>query len=180
MSERSASAERRWTWALILVFAAGVLVTGYRGPYRALFASNPAAGVRWDFGLVYSLSRAWAIGANPYEMEGVSRAWLSSDGPPLADPSINRSQGILVYPPTTLAVLSPLAALRWSIASLVWMGMNIAGMGAALWAAARLAGLRGAGWWAAMAAGAWLAPVATNMGDGQTAGGTVGRVGLGW
>jgi hypothetical protein len=138
-----------------------------------------AAGIRWDFALVYSLSRAWLIGADPYELEGVSRAWHSSDGPPLADPSLNRTQGILVYPPTTLVVVSPLAALPWSVASLLWLGLNVAGMGLGVWIAARLAGLRGDALWAALAAGVWLAPFGTNMKVGQTAVVALGLVALG-
>ncbi len=163
---------------LIAVFAAGVLVTGWRGPYRSV-SQQSHQGLAWDFGLVYSLTRAWVIGANPYEMEGVSRAWLSSDGPRDADPSLRRSPGILVYPPTTLAVLAPLGALAWSIASKLWLIANVAAMGLALAAAARVAGLRGIGLWGFLAAGVWLAPFATNMGVGQTAVVTLGLIGLG-
>ena len=169
MTERAGSWTGRLRLAFIALFAAGVLFNGYRGPYRALFPPHVHEGLNWDFGLVYSLSRAWIIGANPYELEGVSRAWASSDGSPLGNPAPLRHAGILLYPPTTLATLAPLCALPWTIARLLWMAANIAGVALALWVAARLAGLRGAALWGFLAAGVWLAPFATNIAVGQTA-----------
>src|SRR5262245_52481968 len=88
-------------WLLIVIIAAGVGFAGVRGPYRSLAPRETHQGVAWDFGLVFSLSRAWIFGANPYELDGVSRAWRSSNGDPDADPAIRRSVGILVYPPST-------------------------------------------------------------------------------
>src|ERR1044071_2848276 len=137
---------------LIALLAAGIGFSGWRGPYRSLVPREVQNGVAWDFGLVFSLSRAWIIGANPYELDGVSRAWKSSNGPPDADPSIRRSAGILVYPPTTLAVLSPIAAMPWRLASVLWIALNVACVALFLGVAARLAGLRGnalLGFWAA-------------------------------
>lgn len=135
--------------------------------------------MHWDFGLVYSLSRAWIIGANPYEMDGVSRAWASSNGHPDGDPSLRRSAGILVYPPTTLATLSPLASLPYKLAAAVWMLANLAAIALFLGIAARMLDLSGLPRLAFWACGIWLAPTVTGIAVGQTAIMTIGILSIG-
>lgn len=164
---------------LIAAIVAGVSVLGWRGVYRAVAPPQPHGGMHWDFGLVYSLSRAWIIGANPYEMEGVSRAWASSNGDPDGDPALRRSAGILVYPPTTLATLSPLASLPYRIAAPVWMLANLAAIALFLGIAARMLSLTGLPRLAFWACGIWLAPTVTGIAVGQTAVITMGLLSLG-
>jgi hypothetical protein len=135
--------------------------------------------MHWDFGLVYSLSRAWILGANPYEMEGVSRAWASSNGEADGDPALRRSAGILVYPPTTLATLSPLAALPYRIAAPLWMLANLGAIVLFLGIAARVLDLTGLPRLAFWACGVWLAPTVTGIAVGQTAVITMGILSLG-
>ena len=135
----------------------------WRGPWRALAEH----GVHWDGGLVYSLSRAWLLGINPYEAEGVGRAWLDGGGPPAATPQ-DRGAGILLYPPSTLAALAPLGALPWAVAGVAWSLINISLYGATLWALARLGRLRGEWLLLFVAMGLWLAPATTSIKVGQT------------
>src|SRR3954462_14318306 len=90
-------------WVLIALIAAGVLVTGWRGPWRGLVGH----GARWDWGLGDSMSRAWGFGGDPSGSTGVLYAWVDGGGPPDAWPLMGRTH-VLLYPPTTLAVLAPL------------------------------------------------------------------------
>jgi hypothetical protein len=179
MQQQHPQARPALRWVLIVLLAFGIGFSGWRGPYRSLVPKESHQGVAWDFGLVYSLSRAWIIGTNPYELSGVSQAWLSSSGDPDADPSIRRSAGILVYPPTTLALLSPLAALPWKLAAFLWVALNIAGVAVFLAVAGRLAGLRGNALLALWTAGVWLAPIVTGFRVGQTAVVTLALIAVG-
>jgi hypothetical protein len=171
----NASGKAGWARALLVVLlAVGLLQFAYRGPWRALSGyRGPGTapdhpGVRWDGGLVYSMSRAWLMGENPYEPEGVIWAWLQGGGSGDESPLRDRP-GCLLYPPTTLAALSPLARLPWAPVEWIWTGLNVALYAGSLWAVARLGRLRGNWLLLFLTLGVWLAPAATCVKVGQTA-----------
>jgi hypothetical protein len=146
------------------LFILGCVVFTVRGPVRAT-----SDGGNYDFTLVYAASRAWIQGENPYESEAVSRGWASSGGPADRDPMLVRGNATLVYPPPALAILAPVAALPWSIASWVWAAMNTALAAIGLASIARLAGLTGATLFAFFGLGLCMMPLLTTAGTGQTA-----------
>lgn len=144
---------------LVLAAAAGFIA---RGPFRAL--SNPS-----DFILVYGPARTWLMGGNPYDMPQIDRVWLEAHGPPDLAPSRRDMPGLL-YPPTTLPMLAPFAALTWPAAHRVWITANIAFVGVILWSVARIAGFhpRQRRTWLYVAGGLVFAPVHTTIHHGQT------------
>jgi len=163
----------------VALLVIGVAIFSWRGPVRAL-----GPGGSGDFVLVYSSARAWLLGGNPYLASDVSRAWESGGGPQDRDPMLTRTGEVLLYPPTALAALSPLAALPWPAAWAVWVGLSTALAGATLYGVAALAGLTRdprlrTGLWFFLAAGVWLAPAQTCIAHGQTAVAAVALVVLG-
>lgn len=141
------------------------LFFAYRGPARALREGN------YDAALVYSSARAWLVGLNPYDSGDVSRAWLGAGGPPERDPMLTRKAAVLLYPPATFVVLSPVAALPWRVAEVAWVALGTALWVVTLGCVARLAGLR----WGSVcgktlwAIGLAFAPAHTCIAHGQTA-----------
>jgi hypothetical protein len=124
------------------------------------------------------MSRAWLTGENPYDAAGVLYAWVDGGGPPDQWPLLGRTH-VLLYPPTTLAAVSPLAVLRFGASEAVWVLLNAGLYAATLWAVARLGRLRGNWLLVFLALGVWLAPVGTGMKVGQTGAVTVALVALG-
>lgn len=142
----------------------GCLIFAWRGPVHAV-----RHGGNYDFVLVYSASRAWIHGGNPYEPEAVSRAWATSGGPADRDPMLVRGAGTLVYPPPGLVVMAPVAALPWPLASWAWAALNTGLAAWALFSIARLAGMTGALRLAYFGIGLCMMPLLTTAGTGQTA-----------
>jgi hypothetical protein len=163
--QQAAGRSPRWvTIGLCILLAVGSAVFLARGTVRAL-----GPGGNYDFLLIYSASRAWLQGENPYEKDAVTRAWMNSGGPAERDPMIARGPTTLVYPPPALAILSPLAALPWPIASWVWAIANTGFAVVSLAVLGRLARLGPTSRLALMAVGMCMAPLVTNTAQGQTA-----------
>jgi hypothetical protein len=97
--------------ALTLLLAAATVFI-LRGPYRELRDSA-------DFATVYSASRCWMAGLSPYQQANIDREYRESGGDPIAAP--NSGWTASVYPPSTLALVSILAATDWTTAKVVWM-----------------------------------------------------------
>lgn len=162
------SAGARFALLGLLLACAALFV--WRGPLRAA-----AGGGSYDLVWMYSASRAWAMGGNPYDLASADSAFVAGDGP--TDRArfrpVEREAGAsgLIYPPTTFVVMAPVAALPWRIATIAWGAANIAAFGAAAWALLRLAGLRArsARGIALLAACLAFAPVHTALAFGQTA-----------
>lgn len=80
----------------------------YWGPYLAL------TGPQEDLSGPYGMARAWRLGENPYNPDTILRVSTEASG------------GVVwwvsqpVYPPTTIAMLAPFAALPWAPAALAW------------------------------------------------------------
>ncbi len=93
-----------------------------------------------DLKVNYLSSRAWTRGLDPYDQAVVTRIWIDGGGTPetAPDPAITPA----VYPPTALVLLSPLAMASWSLASVMWCGLNMAALAILLVCVHRLAGIR--------------------------------------
>lgn len=151
--------------ALHLLLLAASLLFIIRGPVAAV-----RTGGNYDFTLIYSSSRAWVEGLNPYLASNVSKAWLSSHGPADLDPTLVRGSATLVYPLPALVILSPIAALPWPIATWVWALLNTALVALSLHLLAQLANLSGNARLLFYSLGLVLGPLALNIKQGQTAG----------
>jgi hypothetical protein len=103
--------------AVLLFLAAGAQLI-----YRLIL--RPAAVPLWDFASVYSSTRAWLAGENPYDADVVKSEWIESSPWPVDQEAI--AGWSPVYPPTTLVLMSPLAVLPVSVALIVWAGISVA------------------------------------------------------
>lgn len=97
-----------------------------RGPWRAIHDSR-------DFLTVFAAARCWINGMNPYapgDLVVSARA---------AGAQVSEAQFLItpsVYLPSALLLLSPLAALPWTLARALWLACLLA---ASLWAVVALA-----------------------------------------
>jgi hypothetical protein len=91
----------------------------------------------WDFASVYSASRTWIHGGDPYDLPSVLATWHGMG------PFSNRDVGYFatVYPPNSLIVLAPFAALPLCAAMLAWLALTLTLLALQLAALADLAGL---------------------------------------
>ena len=86
-----------------------------RGPARVVSGSG-------DLKAIYLPSRAWLHGLNPYDEEVIRRTWIDAGETGTAP---IRWGAPSVYPPTTLAMLSPLSAFPWMFARPIWCAANL-------------------------------------------------------
>ncbi len=145
--------------ALVLLAAAFMVV---RGPVRSWQAIN-------DFGLLYSASRAWLLGDNPYDASTQLRVWTEAarlDAPPH---TVNAELFDALYPPVTYVCLAPLAALPWWTASALWTGLNAVLAALMLGLLVRLFQIPWASprAWALVIAGLCFAPLHTTLAFGH-------------
>jgi hypothetical protein len=104
-----------------------------RGPARVVAGSG-------DLKAVYLPSRAWLHGLDPYDHETLRRMWIDAGGETGTAPA--RWGAPSVYPPTTLAMLTPLSALPYRFAQPIWCSMNLAALAMLLICMHQLAGVR--------------------------------------
>jgi hypothetical protein len=97
-----------------LLLAAGAFFF-LRGPYRELRDSA-------DFASVYSASRCWIAGLDPYQQANIDREYRRAGGDQTVAP--NPTSTPSVYPPDTLALVSILAVADWTTARIVWMAIS--------------------------------------------------------
>jgi len=86
-----------------------------RGPARMASGSG-------DLKAIYLPSRAWLQGLNPYDEDVIRRTWIDAGETGTAPV---RWGAPSVYPPTTLAMLSPLSALPWRFVRPIWCAVNL-------------------------------------------------------
>jgi hypothetical protein len=144
------SNDRIWRW-LVLAAAVYFLV---RGPWRAIHNSA-------DLLTVFAAARCWVHGMNPYapgDLVVSARAGGAevSEAYFLVTPS--------VYFPPALLLLSPLAALPWTVAKAIWLFCSL---GASLWVMVALARMA-KGWtvavWSFLLA---FSPLHSGIAEGQ-------------
>lgn len=92
----------------------------------------------WDFASVYSASRTWLHGGNPYDLPAVVATWRHEG----VFSRRSASTWATVYPPTSLLMLVPLALLPAGVAMVAWLVITLALLGLQFAALIDLAGLR--------------------------------------
>jgi hypothetical protein len=107
-----------WTWIVVLLFF---------GASQMIHRTPPVKkdSFFFDFSNVYSASRAWLHGENPYNIQDVFRAWDGSDHGKYLGSSIpaNMATWCAVYPPSSLLMIAPLAALPAVPGHLLWFAL---------------------------------------------------------
>ena len=148
---------KAWAWMLLALAAALML---WRGSWRAL-----GAGESSDFSLVYQSTRAFNQGVSPYDPAAMEPLWPQAGGPvdqPQLYPNV-RGPALFVYPPTTFVIFTPLAAMPWPVAKVVWMGLNTLLL---VWSVKRLTAMAGM---AGTLVGVLFSAYALAMAPGHTA-----------
>lgn len=125
------AARGRTLGLVVLALCAAVFV--YRGPYRSLASGG------YDFDLVYTATRTWLRGANPYDAAHISDTWYRLGNNPVADPAV-RGSAVLLYPPSTFVVFAPVGALPYHAAEILWLALNTILWPLTAWAAWKRAG----------------------------------------
>ncbi|HEY7086557.1 MAG TPA: glycosyltransferase family 87 protein [Tepidisphaeraceae bacterium] len=91
----------------------------------------------WDFVSVYSASRTWIHGEDPYDLTNVIATWHTSGM--WSDRDV--SYFATVYPPTSLVIIAPFAVLPAGPAMIIWLILTIVLLGLMFAALADMAGL---------------------------------------
>ena len=147
--------------ALVLLGGWGVFL------YRGLVPGTITASD--DFRVIYSSSRAWLYGTNPYDAEHLDALWRLARGSLDKLPSERGSQDLL-YPPPTFVLIAPVAAFDWPVAREVWAQVNLLSIGASIIAVVTLLRAR---WlspatWIFVGLAIAFAPCITGVKMGQT------------
>ena len=155
----------RWVWSSLLIVLAVAQLAHRTPPVRndSFF---------FDFSNVYSASRAWIHGNNPYRIDAVYAAWGDSEHGQYLGTS--RREGMrtwaAVYPPSSLLMFSLFASLNAVPAHVLWMACNCLLLGMTFPALMAMAGLRA---WSLrvllVAATLASAPIQCALGSGQPA-----------
>ncbi|MEM9347287.1 MAG: glycosyltransferase family 87 protein [Planctomycetota bacterium] len=117
-----AKSSRRHTWILIVLLLVFGAVFVMRGPVRALAKSS-------DLAHLYSAGVLWVEGGSPYDGKQCAEVMRRAG---YAEPEAVDFGSF--YPPSTIALLSPLGLLSWATAKLVWMLLNLVAGAAVVWA----------------------------------------------
>lgn len=147
---------------VVWLVIAGALFAG-RGVYRGV------TGFDHDLMFIYAAAGAWLNGDDAYDVEALRQA-LRRGGLDVAD---DHWQGMpaSLYPPGSMAVMSPIALLSWDAARWTWRLINITAWLAVIVLTIRKAGLPRSHPGAIALAGLLLAmaPVHTGLAFGQLA-----------
>jgi hypothetical protein len=128
--KESNQAGNRWRGVLVgLLLLASLAEFAMRGPVRLLHG-----GMGWnDFLSPYIQAKAWAHGDDPYTAQSLIRWWPTDNWrPPFVDENasartLEMKRGMpSPYPISSLALLSPFAALPWHVALSLWEGISAA------------------------------------------------------
>jgi Glycosyltransferase family 87 len=123
----------RYRSLLVAFCVLAILKFLVRGPIRA--AQNSG-----DFRAVYLASRAWSQSRDCYDPESIKAMWSQVAGPDAAP--LPPLETHALYPPTTYALLSPIALMPWNAAKLVWCVINTAALVVLAICVAGVAGIR--------------------------------------
>jgi len=109
--------------AALLIVLGGLFLL--RGPIRAIQGGS-------DLAHLYAAAALFVEGEDPYDGLACARR--------MREEGYERPQHVAegsLYPPPTLAVLSPLGVMSWRAASLLWLAINLLSCGVLVWAAAQ-------------------------------------------
>ena len=118
--------------AVVVLLIVAVAVFAWRS-----FARSPRL---YDFRTVYAAARAWGAGANPYDHPTLERIWKDAGGQDLVGGGAIENFPS-VYPPTTFAVVWPIALLPARAACTAWLAIMLALLLAMLYELGTLADL---------------------------------------
>lgn len=107
------------TAVAILVFLLALTKFAYQDVARLKLPLN-------DFTSPWLLSKAFVEGANPYSFGDVSRIWdieRARSGPMRDFEAIFRFYG-MIYPPTALPIIAPIAMLHWRAAIFAYLALS--------------------------------------------------------
>jgi hypothetical protein len=104
------------TWVLLLVMGVAAIQFLLRGPVRGLEASG-------DLASPYAGAHAWTRGANPYSSLELENRLVALGRE--RDPSGKPIYTSPIYPPSIFPLLSPIALLRWSVARVLVVGLEV-------------------------------------------------------
>lgn len=109
---RSRQLDWKLLFAVFLLLAASIEFVS-RGPVRFL-----RLGYQWsDISQVYISSQAWTRGLSPYSSDNFVALCRQATG---TSPGASDIRTHSTYPLTTLVIVSPLAALPWPLAHVLW------------------------------------------------------------
>jgi hypothetical protein len=152
-----------WRVAAVVALLLAAALFVVRGPARGMDGPQ-------DWSLIYGSTRAWLLGESPYSGETAARVWREAGGQ--GEAFVTREQdALLLYPPTSLVVLSPAAAIRWPASVIGWTLLGTVAYLAAGALSLRLAGLvvGSTAWLAGATAILVFGAAHTSLAMGQTA-----------
>ncbi len=127
------AARRARVLACILFFAAAAEFV-IRGPFRNLRPTN------WnDLAQMYAASRLWLRGQNFAQPENFVALWRDEVGSTISAYTLRTH---LAPIPGNLVLLSPIAALPWPVAKIVWLVVLLTAFALTVWALAKTIGFR--------------------------------------
>lgn len=156
--QRPYTVRKRWPAILPAVFTWAVLLLSgiyflFRGPVF------PNGQRLWDYAVCASSSYLWVHGQDPFEWEAVKASWKARGPAPGIEDDIGWLYAIV--PPTTLAVLSPFAALPIAVGAYLYLVVTTLLTGLSTWLCGKWAGIRGGTAWRMYAAGVLVSVPAT-------------------
>lgn len=116
----------------VALIGIGVLQLGFRGLQR-VHNDIPL----WDFASVHAASQTWLHDGNPYDLPAVLQTWKQQH----IFSGRDASYFATVYPPTSLALMAPLALLPAGPAMLIWLFLCVSLLAWQWFATIRLVGL---------------------------------------
>jgi hypothetical protein len=119
----------------------------------------------WDFLSVYSATRTWIQGGDPYDLPRVVETWRATGV--YTDRDV--SYWATVYPPNSLVMMAPLAMMPPVMAMLVWLAIMLVLIGLQFAALAQLVGTEklGGKWLILVGAALFSAPFQFGILSGQ-------------
>jgi hypothetical protein len=117
----------------------------------------------WDFLSVYSATRTWIHGGDPYDLPRVVQTWRETGV--YADRKVD--YWATVYPPNSLVMIAPLAVLPPLAAMLLWLAIMLALIGVQFAVLIDLVRLHPAARWVLIGAALFSAPFQFGIVSGQ-------------
>jgi hypothetical protein len=130
----TASSSRSLKVLFYVVLLAAIAEFIIRGPLRNLRPTN------WnDLAQLYAATRLWLRGQNFANPENFVALWRDEVGSTLSSYTVRTH---LAPTPPTLVLLSPIAAMPWPWAKIVWLAVLLAAFSLTVWALVKTAGFR--------------------------------------
>jgi len=133
-TKSSSEPRRNWNHLLWPLLLAAVTLFAVRGLYRGV-----RPHLTNDFFSVYSISKAWVAGKEPYSTPVIVRTFQDASGYKLGRNTLAQAASYSALP-GMVPIAAPFTALRWRAANSAWVLLSIAALGMMLWMFARSSG----------------------------------------